>query len=92
MRLAENPTLNLRYQRTLQFMKEIVPPPARVFDLGAANPFSSIMEREGYQVENIAAGIDLDLQPEVVRGIEADVITAFEIFEHLVAPFNVLRL
>lgn len=61
-----------------------------ILDLGVSNPFSEIMEQEGYQVEN-TSGEDLDLDFKVVKNSTAQVVTAFEIFEHLLAPFNVLR-
>ena len=48
------------------------------------------MEQYGYTVYN-TDGEDLDLLPEVVKKYDVDAVTAFEIFEHLVAPFNVLR-
>ena len=54
------------------------------------NPFSQILRSEGYTVEN-TKGEDLDLNFEAVQHSDCEVITAFEIFEHLVAPFNVLR-
>ena len=87
--LSENPTRDRRYRKTLRFMEASLPPPARVLDLGAPNPFSAIMQDLGYDVQNTEG--DLDDVPEVVRGVEADAVTAFEIFEHLVAPLNVLR-
>jgi hypothetical protein len=79
-----------RYQRTLRFLKEVVPAPATVLDLGVRNPFSEIMEENGYTVIN-TQGEDLDLIPEIVKEHKVDAVTAFEIFEHLIAPFNVLR-
>ena len=86
---SDNPTLDRRYRKTLRFMGETLPPPARVLDLGAPNPFSAIMQATGYTVQNTEG--DLDDVPEVVHGVEAEAVTAFEIFEHLVAPLNVLR-
>lgn len=90
-RFSDIPTLDLRYRRTLAFLQSRVAPPARILDIGAPNPFSEIMSAEGYEVYNTPPGVDLDIYPEVVRDVEADVATSFEIFEHLVAPFNVLR-
>src|SRR5690606_35978259 len=37
------------------------------------------------------SGEDLDLDTRAVSSSEAEVVTAFEIFEHLIAPFNVLK-
>lgn len=81
---------NKRYQKTLEFLKQNVPPPATVLDLGVENPFSLIMQKENYQVSN-TRGEDLDLDTTAVLDTNVEVVTAFEIFEHLLAPFNVLR-
>lgn len=48
------------------------------------------MEDAGYEVSN-TSGEDLDLETGAVRESAAEVVTAFEIFEHLLAPFNILR-
>ena len=79
-----------RYQRTLQFLQEVEPPPRTILDLGVENPFTGILRKEGYEVEN-TQGEDLDVDFSRVRSSDAEIVTAFEIFEHLVAPFNVLR-
>ena len=79
-----------RYKETLEFLTWVAPPPARILDLGVRNPFSEIMETQGYKVEN-TGGEDLDLETGAVRASSAEIVTAFEIFEHLVAPFNILR-
>ena len=79
-----------RYRITLDFLKKHVKPSESILDLGVENPFSEIMRSEGYMVEN-TQGEDLDVNFDTVINSNADVVTAFEIFEHLVAPFNVLR-
>ncbi|MFN4761629.1 methyltransferase domain-containing protein [Gillisia sp. Q332] len=79
-----------RFKKTLEFLEENVPPPAKILDLGVENPFSEIMKQNKYQVTN-TKGEDLDLDSNAVKSNEYDVITAFEIFEHLVSPFNVLK-
>ncbi|MFD2589125.1 methyltransferase [Croceitalea marina] len=79
-----------RYRITLDFLKKHVSTDESILDLGVENPFSEIMKKEGFQVEN-TQGEDLDLSFDEVRNSNAKVVTAFEIFEHLVAPFNVLR-
>jgi hypothetical protein len=79
---------NKRYQKTLEFLKQNVPPPASVLDLGVENPFSLIMQKEKYEVTN-TRGEDLDLDTTAVLDTNVEVVTAFEIFEHLLAPFNV---
>ena len=79
-----------RYRETLEFLRSVLPAPATILDLGVRNPFSKIMEDHGYTVFN-TNGEDLDLLPEIVKEYHVDAVTAFEIFEHLIAPFNVLR-
>ena len=79
-----------RYQKTLDFLKESVPPPANILDLGVKNPFTYIMKENGYRVEN-TSGEDLDDDFTAVQNNEFDLVTAFEIFEHLLAPYNILK-
>jgi hypothetical protein len=78
-----------RYNHTLNFLKSVLPAPATILDLGIRNDFSEIMEQNGYKVYN-TEGEDLDLLPEIVKKYKVEAVTAFEILEHLVAPFNVL--
>ena len=81
---------NKRYAKTAQFLNEVLPQKSSVLDLGIANPFSEIMKKEGYTVTN-TSGEDLDLNTNAVKNTTVDAVTAFEIFEHLLAPFNVLK-
>ena len=88
--MYENTYPEKRYQKTLEFLKKVHPQKTQILDLGVKNPFSEIMMQEGYEVEN-TKGEDLDLDFSSVQQSDADVVTAFEIFEHLIAPFNILR-
>ncbi|NNC69611.1 MAG: methyltransferase, partial [Flavobacteriaceae bacterium] len=81
---------NKRYNHTIEFLQKVLPPPATILDLGTRNDFSEIMEKHGYKIYN-TEGEDLDILPEVVKKYKVDAVTALEIFEHLIAPFNVLR-
>lgn len=81
---------NKRYAKTAQFLSEVLPQGSSVLDLGVANPFSEIMKKEGYTVTN-TSGEDLDLDTTAVKNTTVDAVTAFEIFEHLLSPFNVLK-
>jgi len=67
-----------------------MPPPCKILDLGTPNDFSKIMKKAGYEVEN-TKGENLDLDFKIVSNSNADLITAFEIFEHMLAPFNLLN-
>ncbi len=81
---------NKRFQHTLSFLQKHISTDETILDLGVKNPFSEIMTREGYAIEN-TLGEDLDVNFSSVHNSKAEVVTAFEIFEHLIAPFNVLR-
>ena len=78
-----------RYRLTLNLLQKHIAPNTTILDLGVENPFSEIMRSEGYQVIN-TQGEDLDVDFSSIEQSDAQVVTAFEIFEHLVAPFNVL--
>lgn len=79
-----------RYQRTLNFLKKVVSKEDNILDLGVENPFSQILKDQGYQVTN-TQGEDLDVNSTAVQTQAYTVVTAFEIFEHLLAPYNVLK-
>ncbi len=80
----------IRYKKTLQFLKEYIPTSKKILDLGTPNEFSEIMKKAGYNVKN-TNGENLDIDFKVASDSDADVITAFEIFEHMLAPFNLLN-
>lgn len=80
-----------RYEKTLDFIKSSAPQANVILDLGIENPFSKILKDNQYQVYN-THGEDLDDIPESVmefQGIE--LVTALEIFEHLLNPLSVLK-
>lgn len=81
---------NKRFEKTLSFLERHITLQETILDLGVENPFSKIMKEQGYTVSN-TKGEDLDLDFSTIAHSETDVVTAFEIFEHLIAPFNVLR-
>ena len=79
-----------RYTKTISFLEKVAPPPLRILDLGTENPFSKIMKQKGYEVCN-TNGEDLDAEFDVVNHYAVDMVAAFEIFEHMLAPFNILK-
>tara|TARA_B100001287_G_scaffold104427_1_gene87762 strand:+ start:11834 stop:12391 length:558 start_codon:yes stop_codon:yes gene_type:complete len=83
--------LQLRFDRTLKFIEKSKFKPNKILDLGPDNTFAKILRTKGFEVVNTGFN-DLDDYPEIVQGFkDIDCITSFEIFEHLVAPYNVLR-
>lgn len=88
--MYENNFPKKRFRITLEFLKQFVSKDDRILDLGIINPFSDILLKEGFNVTN-TEGEDLDLDTTIVKKDEFDVVTAFQIFEHMIAPFNVLN-
>lgn len=79
-----------RYKHTLEFLDTTISRDSKILDLGVENPFTDIMKEAGFAVTN-TSGEDLDLDISAVQNKSYDVVTAFEIFEHMIAPFNILR-
>jgi hypothetical protein len=79
-----------RFNITLQFLKKHIATSETILDLGVPNPFSRIMEENGYTVKN-TKGEDLDDDLSALQNENYSVFTAFEIFEHLLNPYTVLK-
>ena len=79
-----------RYKLTLDFLKNHISTSETILDLGVENPFTQVMKENGFLVEN-TKGEDLDLDTSTLEQSNAAVVTAFEIFEHLLSPFTVLK-
>ena len=88
--MYENTFPNKRFKHTITFLQKHVSTSERILDLGVVNPLSEIMMEKGYKVEN-TRGEDLDIDISAIINSDADVVTAFEIFEHLLSPFTVLK-
>lgn len=88
--MYENTYPNKRFKHTLEFLKKHIDTSESILDLGVSNPFSELMLAEGYTVEN-TKGEDLDEDHSNIKASSAKVVTAFEIFEHLLSPYEVLK-
>ena len=79
-----------RFNITLDFLKKHISTDETILDLGVPNPFSKIMNDNGFTVKN-TKGEDLDNNQSTLKNEEYSVVTAFEIFEHLLNPYTVLQ-
>lgn len=79
-----------RFNITLDFLKKHISANESILDLGVSNPFSKIMVENGYDVKN-TKGEDLDDDQSALQNEDYTVVTAFEIFEHLLNPYTVLE-
>lgn len=88
--MYENTFPNKRFRHTLAFLQKHVNTSEKILDLGVPNPFSDIMSKNGYDVRN-TTGEDLDEDQSALQNSSATVVTAFEIFEHLLNPYTILK-
>ncbi|ELR69584.1 hypothetical protein C900_04809 [Fulvivirga imtechensis AK7] len=88
--MRKNKLLHKRYEKTLAFLKQHLDKGDKILDLGTKNPFSGIMKANGFEVSN-TQGENLDIDYQKYIDYEVDAVTAFEIFEHMLAPSNILR-
>lgn len=79
-----------RYNLTFDFVKQHISKSDKILDLGIKNPLSELLKSSGFSVSN-TNGEDLDLDFSCVQNSSAEVVTAFEILEHLVSPFTILK-
>ncbi|MFL2643990.1 MAG: methyltransferase [Flavobacteriales bacterium] len=79
-----------RFKITLEFLQKHIEKDELILDLGIENPLSSLIKKNGYNINN-TSGENLDIDRSTIKNSNAEVITAFEIFEHLLNPYSVLK-
>lgn len=77
----------IRFDKTIKFLTNNLDRGSRILDLGKDNDLAILMRENEYYVTNTST--DLDVDYDIVK--DHEIITAFEIFEHLFAPFNLLN-
>ena len=88
--MLENISHDNRYKKTLNFLKKHIQVSSTILDLGVNNPLSQHMQQQGYEVIN-TSGEDLDEDQSSLINSKQEVVTAFEILEHLLSPYQVLK-
>tara|TARA_B110000263_G_scaffold250147_1_gene270871 strand:- start:4616 stop:5140 length:525 start_codon:yes stop_codon:yes gene_type:complete len=79
-----------RYTKTISFVNKHIKKGSNILDLGIKNILSERLISSGYVVEN-TKGENLDIDFNAYSKKKYDCLTAFEIFEHMLAPFNILK-
>ena len=79
-----------RYGITLELIEKFISKDEKILDLGVENPLSNLIKENGFQVEN-TSGEDLDENYAHLKNYDVKVVTAFEILEHLLNPYTVLK-
>jgi len=89
--MIQNKTEERRFNHTIDFLNSYAEKSFSILDLGIESELSRFLVSRGYQITN-TTGEDLDLEPDIAsRYGEFDMVTAFEILEHLVSPFVLLK-
>jgi len=84
------PFIKSRIERVMDFMLKYVPVSSRILDLGTASDMSNLMKENGYAVIN-TNGENLDKEYNHLSNLDVDTVSAFQIFEHMLAPYNILN-
>lgn len=83
--------LELRFENSIRFLNKHALKDDKILDLGDVNKLSKLISEKNFSIVN-TEGQDLDLMPESLRKYkDIDIVTAFEILEHLVSPFPLLQ-
>ncbi|MFT5780243.1 MAG: hypothetical protein ACI837_003204 [Crocinitomicaceae bacterium] len=80
----------IRHENTLKFIEKHISREETILDLGTENDLSSFIKENGFDVQN-TGGENLDTDFQIYANSDRTVLTAFEIFEHMLAPFNILN-
>ena len=80
--------LQKRYGITLSFVRKYYNREDPILELGVNNELADYLREDGFRIQN-TEGQDLDIDYRFIR--DHKYITAFEIFEHMFAPFNLLN-
>jgi len=81
----------VRYNNTLKFMSDLNLKKDQILNLGPDNPLSDLLTKNGYKITNTSEHEDLDFEYEIVENEKFNTVIAFEIFEHMVSPFPLLK-
>lgn len=83
-----------RHDITIDLIQKYLDPKEMktILDLGAKNPISETLTQLKYNVQHFSNEVNLnDNFKEANHGIDYDVLTSFEVFEHLFNPYEILR-
>lgn len=80
-----------RFDLTMEFIEDLNLKNETILNLGPDNPFSEYLRQSGFTITDTKIGQDLDLDFDVVSNPKFSAVLGFEILEHLVSPFPLLK-
>ena len=85
--------MNQRHRKTLKLVKLIIPKGSKIFDLGASNRMANYMRSESFDVRSNTPEKNFDIDQSEISNLSAvsQYTTSFEVFEHLLNTYAVLK-
>lgn len=85
-----NKTDSYRFKKTTSFVSKYITTNEVILDLGSPNPLSNLLKENNFKIDS-AYNFDFDIEPNKVNNYSYEVLTAFEVIEHLVSPYPILK-
>lgn len=83
--------INDRMMMTERFLNKVINKDQQVLDLGEETLMSIYLKKKGFLIRDTQEEVDFDLNSNFLHEYsDIDVLTAFEVLEHLFAPINIL--
>lgn len=77
---------------TKRFLQKVIRIEHKILDLGSENSMSNFLKKENYNIINTSSDIDFDyVGNSLFKYKNIDVVTAFEVLEHLFSPLTILE-
>lgn len=81
-----------RFFVTSQFLQKVINKDCNILDIGSENEMSLYLKKEGFNITNTSHEIDFDyFEGSFFKNSNYEVVTAFEVLEHLFSPLLLLE-
>ena len=82
-----------RYRKTIKLVRRFIPKGSAIYDMGHWSELGLKICGQGYDVttNDLTKDLDTDQLDVMIKSSYVDVTTSFEVLEHLVNPYGVLK-